>query len=66
MRDRIQFAILGCTLFIFLIDRTAARAQNAEPFKFFREYVGLNEGQIATIRNGKAIAGVLDSRAADS
>jgi hypothetical protein len=68
MRNRIQFTIWACTLLIFLIDGPAARAQNAEPFKFFkffREYVALNEGQIATIRNGKAIAKVLDSRTAD-
>ena len=36
-----------------------------EPFRFFREYVGLNDDQIAAIRGGKAIARILDSRTPD-
>lgn len=40
-------------------------AQNVEPFKFFRDYVGLKEDQIAAIRNGKAVAKVVESRTAD-
>jgi hypothetical protein len=43
----------------------AARCQAAEPFKFFREYVGLNDDQIAAIRNGKAHAKILESRTPD-
>jgi len=43
----------------------ASNAQNAEPFKFFREYVGLKEDQIANIRNGKAVAKVVESRTPD-
>jgi hypothetical protein len=39
--------------------------QPVEPFKFFREYVGLNDGQIATIRNGNALAQVLKSPTSD-
>ena len=50
MRNRIQFTIWAYTLLIFLIDGPAARAQNAEPFSFFREYVGLNEDQVAVVR----------------
>ena len=34
-------------------------------FAFFREYVGLNDDQIATIRSGKALARVLESRTPD-
>ena len=41
------------------------QAQNAEPFKFFREYVGLNDEQITAIRNGKAIAKIVESRTPD-
>jgi hypothetical protein len=37
-------------------------AQNAGPFKFFRDDVGLKEDQIADIRNGKAVAKVVESR----
>ena len=40
----------------------AAMSQDAEPFKFFRQYVGLREDQIAAVRSGKAIAKILDSR----
>src|ERR1700757_4349875 len=33
----------------------------AEPYKFFREFAGLNEAQIAAIRSGKAVARVVES-----
>ena len=36
-----------------------------EPQRFFREYVGLNDDQIATIRSGKALARILESRTPD-
>jgi hypothetical protein len=36
-----------------------------EPYKFFREFVGLNEEQIAAIRSGKAVAKVVESRTPD-
>ena len=44
---------------------SAAWAQSGEPFKFFREYVGLNEEQIKSIRNGKALAKIIESRTPD-
>jgi hypothetical protein len=43
----------------------AARVQDAEPFKFFREYVGLKDEQINSIRSGKAFAKILDSPTPD-
>jgi hypothetical protein len=43
----------------------AVRGQDAEPFKFFREYVGLNDGEINNIRNGKPVAKILDSPTPD-
>jgi hypothetical protein len=43
----------------------ATSGQDAEPFKFFREYVGLNDGQINSIRSGKAVAKILDSPTPD-
>jgi len=39
--------------------------QSAEPCKFFRECVGLTEDQMSEIRNGKAIAKILESRTPD-
>src|ERR1700739_634552 len=51
-------AILSATAF-------AASGQDAEPFKFFREYVGLNDEQIKRIRRRKAIAQILDSPTRD-
>src|ERR1700730_9450207 len=43
----------------------AGGVQDAEPFKFFREYVGLNDEQINNIRSGKAVAKILDSPTPD-
>lgn len=48
-----------------LIGPSLAAGQTAEPFKFFRAYVGLSENEIAAIRSGKAVAKVLDSRTPD-
>lgn len=42
-----------------------AAQQNAEPYKFFHEYVGLSDDQIQAIRGGKAVAKVLHSRTPD-
>ena len=39
---------------LLLVQLPASNAQNVEPFKFFRDYVGLKEDQIAAIQNGKA------------
>src|ERR1700688_3599104 len=50
---------------LLLMSSPAARSQAAEPFKFFREYIGLDDEQIAGIRNGKALAKILDSPTAD-
>ena len=36
-----------------------------EPYKFFREFAGLNEEQISAIRSGKAIAKVIESPTPD-
>jgi hypothetical protein len=50
---------------LLIVELPACNAQNVEPFKFFRDYVGLKEDQIAAIRNGKAIAKVIESRTPD-
>ena len=52
-------------LLFFCTQPVESGAQNVEPFKFFREYAGLKEDQIATVRSGKAIAKVIESRTPD-
>jgi hypothetical protein len=62
----IRFTILLVLGFLpHLIGPSFAAGQSVEPFKFFREYVGLGENEISAIRNGKAIAKVLDSKTPD-
>jgi hypothetical protein len=36
-----------------------------EPYRFFREFVGLSDDQIGAIRSGKAVAKVIESRTPD-
>lgn len=66
MRVRIHAATL---LTLVLLPLFAAGSDPntgaVEPFKFFREYVGLNNDQIADIRAGKAVARILDSPSPD-
>jgi hypothetical protein len=61
-RLKIRFGLL---LSLFQIATAAAVGQSDEPSKFFREYVGLTENQISEIRNGKAIAKILESQTPD-
>jgi hypothetical protein len=66
MLVRIRFPRLFLALFLFSSAHLpASNAQNVEPFKFFREYAELKEDQIAAIRNGKAIAKIMESRTPD-
>lgn len=58
-----RFAFAGTLLFSF--HGQNVHAQNGEPSKFFREYVGLNNDQINAIRNGKAVAKIIESRTPD-
>ena len=48
-----------------IVHLPTSNAQSVEPFTFFRDYVGLKEDQIAAIRNGKAVAKVVESRTPD-
>ena len=50
---------------LLLVNGRAASVQDAEPFKFFREYVGLNDAEINTIRSGKPVAKILSSPTPD-
>ncbi len=66
MRLRIQFA--ATLLFVFLLCKVGMGAKDddrSEPYKYFREYVGLNAEQIQSISNGKALAKVIDAGSAD-
>jgi hypothetical protein len=66
MLIRIRFPrVILVLLLLSLVQLSASNAQNVEPFKFFRDYVGLKEDQIAAIRNGKAVAKVVESRTPD-
>jgi len=66
MLFRIRFPRLFLALLLLsFVHVPASNAQNVEPFKFFRDYVGLKEDQIAAIRNGKAVAKVVESRTPD-
>jgi hypothetical protein len=52
--------------FLVLLLSALGQAQTPdEPYKFFREFAGLNEDQIAAIRSGKAVARVVDSHTPD-
>lgn len=64
-RIGIRFALCIFAGFMPLLSGRAAQAQNGEPLRFFREYVGLSEEQIASIRNGNAVAKVVQSRTPD-
>lgn len=44
---------------------TVADTKSNEPYKFFREFAGLNEAQITAIRSGKALAKVVESPSPD-
>ncbi len=65
VRTKVEFA-LALLLLLFLSGvGFGASNQVAEPYKFFRDYVGLNDDEIAAIRRGKAIAKIMDSRTPD-
>ena len=51
---------------VLLLWRPVVQAQTgAEPYRFFREVVGLKEEQIGAIRSGKALANTVESRTPD-
>jgi hypothetical protein len=65
MKLKLNFIVLLLTLLIVLAASSQETDDTSEPHRFFREYVGLNEQQIATIRSGKALARIVESRAPD-
>lgn len=50
---------------LLLLAGSLAADAPEEPYKFFREFAGLNEEQIAAIRSGKAVAKVVESHTPD-
>jgi len=58
-------ALLALLLSPFNGSGVPAWDDSAEPEKFFREFVGLNDDQIREIRDGKPVAKILDSPTAD-
>jgi hypothetical protein len=62
----VRFAgVLVAALLLSFVQLPVSNVQGVEPFKFFRDYAGLHEDQIAAIRNGKAIAKIVESRTPD-
>jgi len=61
---RISFCITIPVLLLVLLTVIEADAPD-EPYKFFREFAGLNEEKIAAIRSGKAVAKVVESPTPD-
>ena len=57
---RTSLSITLAFLLLLLAPLTEAEGRD-EPDRFFREFAGLNEDQIAAIRSGKAIAKVVES-----
>jgi hypothetical protein len=57
--------LLPALFLLSFVQVAASNAQDVEPFKFFRDYAGLKEDQITAIRNGKALAKVVESRTPD-
>lgn len=65
MLTQIKFTMSLVLLLMLTNAGVGANDQAVEPSKFFREYVGLNNDEIAAIRRGKATAKILDSRTPD-
>ena len=61
---RISFYITLRVLLLLFATVTEGETPD-EPYKFYREVAGLNEGQIAAIRSGKGVAKVIESPTPD-
>ena len=61
---RTRFCIALAILLLLIAPLTEAQGPD-EPYRFFRDFVGLSEDQIGAIRSGKAVAKVIESRTPD-
>ena len=60
-----DLTVLALLLFLSGRGGIQATGNSTEPNKFFHEFVGLNDDEIREIREGKAVAKILDSPTAD-
>src|SRR5215470_18020553 len=66
MRTRNPTVILSALLLVSLAgEKISATGVSSEPNKFFHDFIGLSDDQIREIREGKAVAKILDSPTAD-
>src|SRR5246127_2154103 len=61
---RTRFCIALAIPLLLIAPVTEAQGRD-EPYRFFRDFVGLSEDQIGAIRSGKAVAKVIESRTPD-
>jgi hypothetical protein len=61
----VRFPGVLVSALLLSVVQPVSNAQDGEPFKFFRNYVGLHEDQITAIRNGKAVAKIVESSTPD-
>jgi hypothetical protein len=61
---RTSFHITLAVLLLLMAPATKADGPD-EPYRFFREFAGLKEEQIAAIHSGRAVAKVVESRTPD-
>ena len=59
-----RFCIALAVALLLIVPVTKAQGSD-EPYRFFRESVGLSEDQIAAIRSGKSVAKIIESRTPD-
>jgi hypothetical protein len=62
MRTRFCIALV---IPLLLIAPVTEAQDPDEPYRFFRDFVGLSEDQVGAIRSGKAVAKVIESRTPD-
>ncbi len=60
LMTRLRSYMAVSVLLLVCVGELAAETPE-EPYKFFREFVGLSEDQISAIRSGKAVAKIVDS-----
>ena len=56
---------IACSILLLLSAALVQAQTPEEPYKFFREFAGLDDGQIAAIRSGKPVARAVDTRTPD-
>ncbi len=61
---RTRFCIALAVALLLIAPVTKAQGPD-EPYRFFRDFIGLSEDQIGAIRAGKAVAKVIESRTPD-